>query len=156
MAWTIPTARTTGELITASIWNTDLKDNLLLLKTSIADDGRVNGEIRAYRENVVSAGIVAGVVTIDVSAAAVYTVSVTAPITTLSVIGWTASKAATVTIRLTQDATGGRAVTLPSAWRWAGGIAPPITTTANKTDILVLYSDDGGATIYPSLFTANA
>lgn len=32
MAWTTPTARTTGELITASIWNTDLKDNLIALR----------------------------------------------------------------------------------------------------------------------------
>jgi hypothetical protein len=39
MVWTTPTARTTGELITASIWNTDLKDDLLLLKTSIGTDG---------------------------------------------------------------------------------------------------------------------
>jgi hypothetical protein len=39
MAWTAPTLRITGELITATIWNTDLVANLLLLKTSISDDG---------------------------------------------------------------------------------------------------------------------
>ncbi len=32
MAWTVPTVRATGELITASIWNTDLTDNLKYLK----------------------------------------------------------------------------------------------------------------------------
>lgn len=32
MAWTTPTQRNTGDLITASIWNTDLKDNLRYLK----------------------------------------------------------------------------------------------------------------------------
>ena len=32
MAWTAPTVRTTGELITASIWNTDLVADLLYLK----------------------------------------------------------------------------------------------------------------------------
>lgn len=32
MAWTTPTTRTTGTLITASIWNTDLVDNLIYLK----------------------------------------------------------------------------------------------------------------------------
>lgn len=31
MAWTAPTTRTTGELITASIWNADLTDNLAYL-----------------------------------------------------------------------------------------------------------------------------
>lgn len=32
MAWTNPTSRTTGELITASIWNTDIRDNLIELR----------------------------------------------------------------------------------------------------------------------------
>jgi len=35
MAWTAPTTRTTGDLITASIWNTDLVDNLNYLKTNL-------------------------------------------------------------------------------------------------------------------------
>ena len=35
MAWTNPTTRSTGNLITASIWNTDLVDNLVYLKSSI-------------------------------------------------------------------------------------------------------------------------
>lgn len=33
MSWTAPTVRTTGDLITASIWNTDLVADLLFLKT---------------------------------------------------------------------------------------------------------------------------
>jgi len=33
MGWTAPTTRSTGDLITASIWNVDLKDNLIFLKT---------------------------------------------------------------------------------------------------------------------------
>jgi len=33
MAWTAPTTRSTGDLITASNWNTDLVDNLTYLKT---------------------------------------------------------------------------------------------------------------------------
>lgn len=36
MAWTNPTTRSTGNLITASIWNTDLVDNLNYLK-GVAD-----------------------------------------------------------------------------------------------------------------------
>lgn len=32
MAWTTPTVRATGELMTASIWNTDIVDNLAYLK----------------------------------------------------------------------------------------------------------------------------
>jgi hypothetical protein len=41
MAWTTPTQRNTGDLITASIWNTDLKDNLRYLK---GKDGQVTLE----------------------------------------------------------------------------------------------------------------
>lgn len=41
MAWTTPSVRSTGDLITASIWNTDLKDNLRYLKGM---DGQVTIE----------------------------------------------------------------------------------------------------------------
>ncbi len=45
MAWTAPSTRSTGDLITASIWNTDLTDNLAYLKTemdkAILKDGTV-------------------------------------------------------------------------------------------------------------------
>lgn len=37
MAWTAPTTRTTGTLITASIWNTDIVDNLDALKDPPTD-----------------------------------------------------------------------------------------------------------------------
>lgn len=38
-------------------------------------------------------------------------------------------------LELTQDATGSRTVTWFSTIKWAGGTAPTLTTTANKTDI---------------------
>lgn len=41
MAWTNPTTRATGELITSSIWNTDLVNNLAYLKLSPTFDGDV-------------------------------------------------------------------------------------------------------------------
>jgi|SRR5215471_4069234 len=73
MVWTTPTARTTGELITASIWNTDVKDNLLLLKTSIANDGTLNAtggilrvpQLYNHVESFVGATISAGVLTLN-------------------------------------------------------------------------------------------
>jgi len=39
MAWTNPTLRTTGELVTAAIWNTDIVDNLNYLKTNASLEG---------------------------------------------------------------------------------------------------------------------
>lgn len=41
MAWTAPTTRSSGALITASIWNTDLVDNLAYLKASPVIDTAV-------------------------------------------------------------------------------------------------------------------
>lgn len=40
---------------------------------------------------------------------------------------------------LTQDATGGRTVTWPSNVKWAGGVAPTLSTAANAVDIVTLY-----------------
>lgn len=38
-------------------------------------------------------------------------------------------------LRLTQDATGSRTVTWFATIKWADGVAPTLTTTANKTDV---------------------
>lgn len=51
MAWTTPTTRTTGELITASIWNTDLVDDLKYLKGSPTIDGTLIVESTATFNN---------------------------------------------------------------------------------------------------------
>lgn len=49
-----------------------------------------------------------------------------------------------------QDATGSRTITWPSSnWKWAGGSAPVMTTTANKIDVLMMVSD--GTTVYASM-----
>lgn len=145
----------TGDLATASRKNKEL-DNIAILKTSIADDGRINGEIKAYREAVATLSIAAGILAIDVSAAPVSTVSLGSNITSITVTGWTASKATTHVLRLTQDGTGGRTVAWPAGWKWSYGVAPTMTATANKTDIVVLQSDDGGTTIYASQWVVNA
>lgn len=39
MAWSSPSSKTTGTLITAAIWNQDIVDNTTLLKTPITDGG---------------------------------------------------------------------------------------------------------------------
>ena len=45
-----------------------------------------------------------------------------------------------LTLELVQDATGGRALTLPTI-KWVGGTAPTLTTTANGIDIISLFYD---------------
>ena len=43
MAWTPPTTRSTGELITEGIWNTDLVNNLQYLKDKLIQSGSYTG-----------------------------------------------------------------------------------------------------------------
>jgi hypothetical protein len=52
----------------------------------------------------------------------------------------------TVTLRLVQDATGGRTVTWPATVKWAGAAAPVLTAAANAVDVVSLYWN--GATYY--------
>ena len=156
MAWTLPSVRATADLITAAIWNTDLKDNLILLKTSIADDGRVSGELKNFREAITTLTIAAGAITLDLSLSNTFKVTLDANITSITVSNWTASKSTPVTLRLTQDGTGGRTVALPAGWKWSYGTAPTITATLSKTDLVSLYSDDGGTTIFASLVVVSA
>lgn len=156
MAWTTPPTYTTGQLITAAIANAQWRDNLNLIVTSIeTSTGRLAGEIKNFREELTVVAA-ASTTTINLSLSNCFKVTLGANITTLTVSNWTASKGQPVTLRFLQDGTGGRTVALPAGWKWAGGTAPTITPTASKTDIVILYSDDGGTTIFASLFTASA
>lgn len=49
-------------------------------------------------------------------------------------------------VRLTQDGTGGRTVTWHNSIKWAGAIAPVLTTTAGAVAVLCFVTYDGGAT----------
>jgi len=57
-------------------------------------------------------------------------------------------------LMITQDATGSRTLAYDTAYKWPGGTAPVLTTTAGAKDMLVLYSD--GASMYGSLQKAFA
>lgn len=48
MAWTSPTTRSTGDLITASIYNTDVVDNLIALKDPPTKVWNITGEASDY------------------------------------------------------------------------------------------------------------
>lgn len=156
MAWTSPFTWTFKYVPTFAFLNTEIRDRFNLLATSIdTSTGRLSGELKTFREEITTVAFSA-TPTFDLSLSNNFKLTLTGNVTAITVSNWTASKAATVVIRLTQDGTGGRTVVLPAGWKWAGGGAPTITPTLNKTDILVLYSDDGGTTIFASMLTANA
>lgn len=47
----------------------------------------------------------------------------------------------TLVLKLVQDGTGSRTATWPAAVHWPGGVAPTLTTTAGRVDIITLYWD---------------
>jgi parallel beta-helix repeat protein len=67
---------------------------------------------------------------------------------TFTFAGSTASKACSMTLILTQDATGSRLVTWPASVKWAGGVAPTLSTGASKVDVLTFVTPDNGTTWY--------
>lgn len=52
-----------------------------------------------------------------------------------------ASFTSNLILRMQQDATGSRTVTWPASVRWAGGVAPTLTTTATRFDIFEFWFD---------------
>jgi|SRR5215471_2277172 len=159
MVWTTPTPRTTGELITASIWNTDLKDNLVLLKTSIANDGTIDATGGIFRtpklwnhmESFIGANISAGVLTLNLQFYNEFYVPMNQNITSFvfaNVPPVSGQFVTTCTLNLAGDGTprtiswtitGGT----PGIFRFSGGVLPPPPTSGNgRFDIIVLKTWD--------------
>ena len=82
--------------------------------------------------------------TIDLGTGNLLEVNLGANITTLTL---TNPSKGTYLIKLKQE--GSRTVSFPGAWLWAGGTAPTITATANKTDFITLIYD--GTTYYSTI-----
>jgi hypothetical protein len=57
-----------------------------------------------------------------------------------------ATGSAGFSLKVTQDASGsGFTVTWPASVQWPGGTAPELTATADKSDVFVFTTDDGGS-----------
>ncbi len=74
---------------------------------------------------------------------------------TISLSGATNSVACSVSLYLIQDGTGGRTVTWPASVKWPGGTAPTLSSGANKVDLVILETVDGGTTWYGALAGAD-
>jgi hypothetical protein len=88
----------------------------------------------------------AATTTIDLSLGNVFTVNMGLNVTTLTL---TNPVVGTYLLKFVQDATGVRDVTFPIAWKWAGGVIPNLTNTANKLDIVTLVYD--GTTYFATI-----
>ena len=116
--------------------------NLTSVNTSSINASTINvsGDIAAKRFKLTmpTAITAATSTSIDLSTGNVFTVNMGLNVTTLNV---TNPVVGTYLIKFVQDATGTRDVTFPVSWKWAGGAAPNLTNTPNKTDIVTLIYD---------------
>ena len=81
-------------------------------------------------------------ITLDLSAAGIFTVTLSADVTTVNVSNVTNGDANFFTLRVVQDGTGGRIFTNPAAWKFSGG-AYSVSAAANSVDLLqgITYDD---------------
>jgi hypothetical protein len=100
----------------------------------------VSGDVTAKRFKLTMPTTITAAATtnIDLSGGNIFTVNMGLNITTLNL---TNPVVGTYLFKFVQDATGTRDVTFPVAWKWAGGVSPSLTNTANKIDILTLIYD---------------
>lgn len=99
-------------------------------------------ELRNYSETVETIVAATAATPLDLVAGNVKAVTLQAN-TTFSFVGAATSKASTLSVRVTQDAIGNRAVTWPASVRWAGGTVPNQSTGANQYDWYTFVSVDG-------------
>lgn len=106
MAWTAPRTWVAGEIVTAAIMNTHVRDNLSLLKTSIADDGRVQALSSTYFASLSAANLTSIPGSQLTGTVAASLLTGTYP-TGMTVTGQGAASAATITAQAAACGTGG-------------------------------------------------
>lgn len=95
-----------------------------------------------------------GVLTIDYSLGEYVNVTLSANVTSLVIINWPAAgKHGKLTLEINQG--GSFTWTNWGGAKFAGGSAPSITTGSGKTDIVVLHTANGGATVFASVAGQN-
>lgn len=118
---------------------TDLAGPQNLLDTEL-----IRAKLRDYSETVSSPTISAGTLVLNLETSNIFTVSLNAAITTLTISNPPASgSGGSFTLLLTADGTA-RAVTWPASIKWAGGTAPMITSASGKVDSFAFFTSDGG------------
>lgn len=111
---------------------------------NLQDNELIRAKIRDYSETVSSPTISSGTLTLNLETSNIFTVSLNAAITTLTISNPPASgSGGSFTLIFTADGTA-RAVTWPASIKWAGGTAPTLTSTSGKLDTFAFFTSDGG------------
>ena len=123
---------------------------------SAADNVISRPRFTDYAETLTSPSISSNTLTLNIENGNVFTVSLNANITTLTIQNPPASgNGGSFTLRFTADGTG-RTVTWGASVKWPGGTAPTLTSTNNKVDTFVFFTTDAGTTWYAFVAGQNA
>lgn len=116
---------------------------------NLLDTELIRAKLRDYSETVSSPTISAGTLTLNLETSNIFTVSLNAAITTLTISNPPASgSGGSFTLIFTADGTP-RSVTWTlssGVIKWAGGTSPVITSASGKVDSFAFFTSDGGAT----------
>lgn len=115
---------------------------------TLVDNELIRPKLRDYAETVHTEAASGATETIDLEVANVKDLTLTANCTLTFSNPPATGIAGSFTLILRQDATGSRTVTWPASVRWAGGVAPTLTTTASRTDIFTFITVTGGTIYY--------
>ena len=117
-------------------------------QVAMADNILLRPVIKDYGETRTTPSISAGTLTLNLENGNVFGVSLNANITTLTIQNPSASgTACSFTLAFTADGTQ-RTVTWGASVKWAGGVAPPLTSVNGKVDIFTFVTWDAGTTWY--------
>jgi cytoskeletal protein CcmA (bactofilin family) len=125
---------------------TTLSANLVMANNNIT-----RPILTGYTEHEVANTAATGSYSLDCGAANFFDLTLTGNITIAPTNVPPATRVWSGTIVAKQDATGGRTITWPAGTKYAGGVVPPATTTANALDIWSIMTYDGGTTYIVSL-----
>ena len=111
--------------------------------------------LKAYSEFLSTNAASTGATTLDLSTSNFFNLTLTGNVT-FTFSNAPSGRVFAFTIVAKQDATGGRTITWPVAKIYAGGVAPPATTTANALDIWNILTYDAGTSYIVSLSVKDA
>ncbi len=111
---------------------------------NLQDNELFRAKLRDYSESVSSPTISSGTLTLNLETSNIFTVSLNAAITTITITNVPASgSGGSFTLIFTADGIP-RSVNWPTSIKWAGGTPPTITSAIGKVDSFAFFSSDGG------------
>lgn len=118
-------------------------------KTELTAPTLIRPAVSSPRETYSAPGGVSGAVTVDMAGHSVFAYNLTGNITSLTISNIPpGGYMAALTFILTQAGSGGYTVAWPGTVKWPGGVAPTLTATVGKLDIITLVTIDAGGSWY--------